>query len=119
MGLTRQQIIDGLRPALNAVEAAAKRRAPKRKGTLARSIRSRLVEGGPVGIYGVVEATADYASYVHDGTGLHGPAKRMIVMPPGKIMVFQGDDGRTVFTRKSRGQRPQPFLTQALDEVLG
>jgi hypothetical protein len=42
----------------------------------------------------------------------------MIVAAPGKVFRFVAQDGRVVFTRRIRGSRPQPFLTDALVRVL-
>jgi hypothetical protein len=98
------------------VLAAAQQGCPKRTYRLARSIRGRIEYRR--GVTAVVEATAPYARYVHNGTGLYGPRRRMIVAAPGKVFRFVAQDGRVVFTRRIRGSRPQPFLTDALVRVL-
>lgn len=54
-----------------------------------------------------------YGIYVHEGTGIMGRSKRPITAMEGNVMVF-GKFGRKVFAKKIMGQRPQPFLRQAV-----
>ncbi|WP_116996401.1 HK97 gp10 family phage protein [Desertimonas flava] len=98
------------------VEEAARtirRRIPVRTGALRRSLRTYFTRtaSGPTGI---IEATAKHAIFVHEGTGRYGPRGRDIVAPPGRVFAFTGSDGRRVFTRRIKGQRPNRFLTDPL-----
>lgn len=94
------------------IESRARAEAPKRTGELARSVWSEVAEG-PLRL--VLGASADHAIFVHEGTGLWGPRRAPIVAKPGKVFVFQGRDGKTVFTRRIRGQRPNRFLLRAVE----
>lgn len=88
------------------VRDEAKKLCPVDSGDLRDSIRLMNVRGG-----WLVMADEDYAIYVHDGTGRyaqHGGGR----MTP---WTFTPDGGATWIT--TVGQRPQPFLTQALDIV--
>jgi HK97 gp10 family phage protein len=110
-------IADSLEIVTAAVAAAAQRLAPVRTGTLRNSITATVIRNFEP--KGVVEATAPYALFVHNGTGIYGPRGRPIVPVRARVLAFPGRDGRMVFARSVRGQRPQPFLTNALHEVLG
>ena len=85
-------------------------------GALAQSIQTRLSfkRGRPGAI---VSATALYARYVHEGTGIYGPMKRQIEPVRAKALMFQVD-GRTVFARSVKGMKPRPFFTEAIKRVF-
>lgn len=72
----------------------------------------------PHGCVGTATAAMRYAEWVHEGTGVYGPIGIPITPTSGQIMVFrwwQFDGGSKVWKLRSvRGQRPQPFLSQAL-----
>ena len=55
-----------------------------------------------------------HAIWVHEGTGVFGHLHRPIFSPRGNLMRFQGSSGRWIHTRTVLGQRPQPFLRDAL-----
>lgn len=94
------------------VRDAARRNVNSRTGTLARSIEVSIdVRGGVTGAK--IGSTLFYAKYVHDGTGIYGPAGRPIRPNRGKVLVFDGRRGET-FTPYSRGQRGTKFLERAL-----
>ncbi|AWN03549.1 hypothetical protein PBI_HYPERION_32 [Microbacterium phage Hyperion] len=98
--------------------------APRRTGRLAashrtvqeRSRRGRFQSGWRV------EAAAPYAAYVHQGTGIHGPGgrgmiiRRMSIPAYGHGPGFFGSGRRVI--RRSRGQRSQPWLEQAARQVI-
>ena len=77
--LVVKQIKKGARAGLSRVMAAAHAAAvpltPVDKGNLRRSERWR-VEGDGFDAVGYLVATASYAKFVHDGTGIHGPLQR-------------------------------------------
>jgi len=56
------------------------------------------------------------ARWVHDGTGLYGPLHRWITPRTAPFMVFQ-INGRHFKLTHVRGQQPQPYLRDAVDEV--
>lgn len=98
---------------VDRVVVAARRFAPKKTHELERSIHGRVERQGGKWV-GVIEATAKHALWVHDGTGLYGPRKHLIYPKHAKVLAWRGDDGKMHFARFIRGQRPQPFLTDAL-----
>lgn len=53
---------------------------------------------------------------VHEGTGLYGHLKRRIRSPSGKVMKIPGPKGFS-FATSTRGQKPQPFVAEAVPEV--
>lgn len=55
-----------------------------------------------------------YARYVHDGTGLYGPRRRLIRPTTKKVLRWRGPGG-FVYARYTRGMRANHFLTSALD----
>ncbi len=107
------------------VETVAKRKCPRDEGRLAASISHYTrVEGTRV--IGTIGSDADYAVYVHEGTGLYGPRKQRIVPISSKVLVFEPSGAKAtlpkgrrgiVFARSVRGQKPQPFLREAMQEV--
>lgn len=90
------------------VQAAARRNVHSRSGALARSITVEVVVArGSVGAR--IGSNLSYATFVHEGTGIYGPARRPIRPRRGQVMAFGG-----TFARQVRGQRPNPFLANAL-----
>jgi len=93
------------------VERMAQRVVRKDTGTLAASIHTeRMI---PVGVK--VGTNLRYARYVHYGTGIYGPYHRPITSKRGKYLVFWSKKyNRIIYTKKVRGQTPNPFLQRAL-----
>lgn len=54
-----------------------------------------------------------YAWYVHEGTGIFGPLHKPIFAGVGNVFAWDSA-GRTIFAKKTTGQRPQPFLREAV-----
>ena len=106
------------------VKVAAVALAPKRTGRLAASHgveqNRDLLGRFRTGHY--VFAQTPYAQYVHGGTGIYGPRHRMIDIGKAMGPLYIGPQlpgGKPPrFIRRSRGQRPQPWLQQAADSVL-
>lgn len=93
-----------------AVEGEAKRRAPVRTGRLRNSIRAYLSGAGR----GVLEATAPYARYLHEGTGIYGPARKPIVIEPrGKKALWWPGAAHPVRVVRQAGIKPRDFLRLA------
>ncbi len=116
----RESIIDSLRPAMSRfvgrVGSTARRDAPIDTGKLASSIHTQVRRDGT----GEVELTAHYAVWVTGGTGLYGPHHTRIVPRRAPFLVFKPKGSpRTIYARSVRGQEPQPFLVNALNEELG
>ena len=94
----------------------ARQDVPVRTGRLGRSHgegQVRMV--GPRSVSGSVRATADYAVYVHEGTG--GP-ERKIFPKRSKALRFN-IGGRTVYAAWVRGVRARPWLRNAALRVAG
>jgi len=98
----------GMTHVVEEVEARAVKETPVRTSNLVNSITSHVARGGT---QGVVRAVAKYAEYVHEGTGLYGPHKRVIV-PTTKKALFWPGAAHPV--RSVKGMRPRPFFTLAL-----
>jgi hypothetical protein len=128
-GVYRDMMRRGLR-----VETRAKQNlqtGPKRvdTGRLRASISTQMVvvNGKPVAMVGT---NVSYALYVHEGTGLYGPAHKMIVPVNKKVLRWKtrgaGQAGRRAagkggytFAMQSSGMRPNPFLKNALPAARG
>jgi hypothetical protein len=54
-----------------------------------------------------------YAIFVHEGTGIFGPLHKPIFASPGNVFSWESR-GRRVFAQFTFGQRPQPFLEEAI-----
>lgn len=83
-------------------------------GTLYRSIEIQRTRAGIIPAY-TIGTSVRYASWVHDGTGIHGPRGRIITSRrPGGVMRFRAKSGDIVYARFVRGMRPNHFLRDAL-----
>ena len=106
--LSTENMTQAMGQACAAVEASAKKKAPKDSGALRRSIASKVeTEGGD--IQGVVYTALEYAPYVEYGTGLFAESGGRTNVP----WVYQDDEGNW---HSTKGQKPQPFLRPALNE---
>jgi len=90
------------------------RGAPKRHGNLKRSIRKET-KGRGLDVVGILRATASYAKFVHDGTGIYGPLKR--AFEPHMYPVFEGKRFVRMGLASGRGQKPQPFAKDAIERA--
>lgn len=104
---------------------------PKRvdTGRLRASINTQAytVNGKPVVAVGT---DVEYATYVHEGTGLYGPRAQYIVPVNKQVLRWKtrgrgqaarrkaGTGGYT-FAMRSAGMRPNPFLKNALSAARG
>lgn len=55
-----------------------------------------------------------YARWVHDGTGIYGPRRRVITPRRARALAFRGRGGGRVIVRSVKGMRPNRFLRDAL-----
>jgi HK97 gp10 family phage protein len=106
-GLTRAGMIN----LVEAIEAKAVKLVPVKTSNLHRSITSNVSADGKKG---EIRATAPYAAYVHQGTGLWGPF-RQLIRPKTKKALFW--PGALHPVRSVKGQRPNPFFEKALAQV--
>jgi phage gpG-like protein len=105
------------------VESAAKRNlsgvggsGPKRvdTGRLRASITTAVVSRSGVPAV-VVGTNVVYARWVHDGTGLYGPRRRMIRPVGHRFLRFKPKGSRGyVYAKQVKGMKPNPFLAKAL-----
>lgn len=96
------------------IESEAKRLCPVLDGRLRASITSE-VEVSSVGVTVRVGTNVAYALWVHDGTGIYGPAGRMITPQRAARMSWQPrGGGPRVYARATRGMRGRPFLRDAV-----
>ncbi len=110
------------------VTAEAKQRCPVDEGTLRASI-THVVEVGDGHAKVTVGSPLPYAEYFHTGTGIYGPHATPIVPVQAKALKFRWDGpGGAVrskdkrgwnFARSVKGMRPNPFLADALEAVMG
>ena len=114
LGANDPVVRDILREQARMVAGAARKRAPRRTGRLAGSISSRVATAGGKAA-GIVTATAPYARFVHDGTGIYGPRGQMIRPRRARMLSWRDrDTGEQIFAKAVRGVPPRPFLIQAL-----
>lgn len=96
------------------VEGVAKEGCPVDTGNLRRSHDHHITNSG-FRLHGVIRANANYAFYVHEGTGPH-------VIEPRTAQVLRFTvGGDVVFARRVNhpGTRAQPWLRTALFAVVG
>lgn len=110
------------------IVAEARQKCPVDEGTLRASIDYVATVGnGSAKV--VVGSPLDYAEYLHTGTGVHGPRGTPIVPVTREALKFKWDgpgkatrskDKRGfVFAKSVKGIKPNPFLADALQAVMG
>lgn len=101
-----------VRQTTNLVAAAAVKNAPHRSDDLMEAI---CVEFRGVGfdIEGKVVSPMFYSGFVHEGTGIFGPLG-MPIFPKEKKALWWPGAAHPV--KMVRGQKPQPFLRDALEQ---
>jgi len=70
--------------------------------------------GSPEAVSFLIANEAPHWKYVKEGTGIYGPLNRLILPKKGIVLVFE-KEGRTVFTRWSRGLRPRQTQIDKID----
>lgn len=119
---------------MNEVEVTASTLAPRRTGRLANTLRASTTPVGQLGIQGTVTTRVYYAMWVHKGTGNHstsayGLARSLvsrrgtrfgaITSRHGKMMPIPAwGRYRAFYAGVVSGQKPQPFLRDALITVM-
>ena len=90
------------------VEGNSKRESPVKRGTLRRSITSRVEQGGDVGRVGT---NLSYARPVHDGSAPH------IIRPRNKRALFWSGARHPVKMVKHPGNKGNPFMDRGLQRT--
>ena len=80
------------------------------------SIGTRVIKKG-ADYVAEVYSTADYAEFVHEGTGIYGPLKRLITPKTKKALKFVYK-GKEIVVKSVKGMRPRPFFRQAVKYVV-
>lgn len=106
--LLPETIEKGLEKACQLVENDAKQRCPVDDGTLRASITHKVEDQ-----IGVIGSNLEYAVYVHEGTGLYAKDGKGRKQVP---WIYKDAQGHTHATK---GNRPNPFLQEAVDENMG
>jgi HK97 gp10 family phage protein len=109
-------IVDAAEDVSKRIVEAARALAPKRSGKLAtEGIGASLeyVSKTEVRVVAGLKREPYYGIYVHEGTGIYGDYHRPIFAHMGNVFAFRAGT-REVFTRHTLGQRPQPFMREAL-----
>lgn len=112
----------------NRIVAEARQTCPVDEGTLRASITHVAKVKGKTATV-VVGSPLPYAEYLHAGTGVHGPKGTPIVPVEREALKFKWDgpgkatrskDKRGfVFAKSVQGVKPNPFLADALENVMG
>lgn len=107
---------------------------PVQSGELLESIEEGRVDKHPYGWSVSISVTSPHADWVYEGTGLFGPKHQIITAEHGNVLVFsigekhdpvftKGKVGKkemaegVIFTKKMKGQRPNPFLDEVHKDV--
>jgi len=99
--------------AANKLEIEMKAAAPVMSGRLQSSIRQGVLPDGRW-----VGPKTPYDIYVEFGTGQHSPWGPHYIYPKkGKFLVWTNKAGQTIFARKTRGQKAQPYVRPAVDKM--
>lgn len=106
------KLLQGVEKALLVVEADAKRNCPVDDGRLRSSI-THSVTSDASSASGRVGTNVEYAPYVHEGTGIYARDGNGRQTP---WVYTDPKTGECVFTH---GQKPQPFLRDAMDQNQG
>jgi hypothetical protein len=115
---------------LRSTRDIAKRNAPVRTGRLRDSIRaSRPRRYGVYQYSGTVSASVKHALWVHDGTTRIYPKSARYLTVPVRSGSLSGTQLKTAgqagnargyfLARSVSGQRPQPYLANALRQAMG
>lgn len=98
----------GLEYVLQIIEDEAKLRCPYDNGELRRRITHQVQDTA-----GVVGTNVSYAPYVHEGTGIYAADGQGRKEVPWR---YQDEEGHW---HSTSGQKPQPFLRDAMDSLQG
>jgi len=124
----------GLTQFLSMVADVARTSCPVKTGHLQSSITHEITKATNTEVEGRVGSNVEYAPYVELGTGIYGPNKTPIRPKTKKVLAWvsrgprpttpagwkqASAEGRAVFAKETRGQKPKPFLLPAFINNLG
>jgi hypothetical protein len=66
---------------------------------------------------GSLFTTSGHGGYLEVGTGLYGPMHRRITSTTGKLLVWEGKDGKKHFARSTAGMKARPYIRPAFDKT--
>jgi len=100
------------------VQTKAKNLCPVATGRLRSSITVAMgLEGGQ--LVARVGTNVKYAMFIHNGTGIYGPARQRIYPQNGKFLVWTPRGAaKPIFARSVLGTKRHPFLKDALPAAL-
>lgn len=109
----RQEIVDALNDATEYGVSIMRAEVPYKSGDLSRSIRVSGVNYSPGGAGGggYYEASIEigegipYLAAVVEGSGRRGPKGVDIFPAKGNVMVFEKEGEKTVWTKRTKGQK--------------
>lgn len=103
-----------IRKTTRFIESSAVKKAPERTSNLVNSITSSS-RGQGFDTEGTVKATAHYALFVEQGTGVFGPKGKPIFPKNAKALRWMAG-GKAMFAKSILGMPARPFLKPAFDE---
>lgn len=112
--VVREELLAAGRRSAFVVEASAKGFAPRDEGGLVGSIGPAEVVSVPGGFVAEVAATAEYARYQEEGTGVFGPRRAPIAPRTARVLSWVGRDGVRVFARSVKGTPGTFYMRRAL-----
>lgn len=102
--------VAGLRRATDLFRGKAVEEAPHQKGTLWKSIKTKVASNGDSG---EIYSKLDYAKWQDEGTGIYGPNRAPIRPKNAKTLRFKNKAGKWVFARQVKGVKPKNFMKKA------
>jgi len=111
--ILQEEITGAAADSAKTIALGAIAKAPVKTGRLRRSITSEVVPLA-ADVQGIVMATAPYARYVEEGTGLYGPKKAVILYD--RMHKFK-IGGSWVSVLGIRGMQAKPYMKPAFEEA--
>lgn len=91
----------------------------KKSGARLKNDRTSGVRDEGHRLVGFVSFNVGYALYVTKGTGIYGPRGQVIKPKTKQFLKFTLPDGTVIYAKSVKGQRPNPFLVDALKAGSG
>ena len=101
-------VVTAVADVCNTIAETAKEKCPTDSGDL-RALIATAVSADGTRVVGTIGTGVEYAPFVHQGTGIYAAGGNGRQTP----WVYKTGNGKFVTTR---GQRPQPFLRDAVEQ---